>query len=303
MFLQLLAAISMLTGVHDLYPSASPDGREMVFQSNRTGATALWISKSDGTNPRLVFDGGKIGTEPVTPSWSPDGRSIVFSMARLGSTDPNACDIYVLDVATKRVIRLTDLAGDNSHPHWSFDGKRIFFNSAKATPDLRAPWGKQWIDIYSMAADGSDLKRITNCKSICTFPWPSPDGRWVVYRRVTDVPGRNWDQTAITKDSEVFITATDGSLSRNLSNDRHFDGWPTWSPDGKWVVFTSGRDGVPNAGQVYRVHPDGSGLERLTNGRFSHAQPSFLGPHTLLVYREVEEDDTEVGGIASVNFP
>ena len=82
--------------------------------------------------------------------------------------------------------------GDDSHPHWTRDGKRIFFNSARATPDLKAEWGRQWIDIYSMAADGGDVRGIPTARRVCTYPVPSPDGR---FDRASQDRRHAWAQT------------------------------------------------------------------------------------------------------------
>lgn len=300
--LPLLAAVTALTTVRDSYPMLSPDGATLLFASNRSGAPALWVAKADGTAPRLLFGDSAAGSDPGTPVWSPDGKTIAFAMRPVGATDENESEIYTIAADGSGVTRLTAAPGDDSHPHWSADGKRIFFNSARATRDLTADWGKQWIDIYSMAANGSDVRRHTDCRTVRSYPVPSSDGRFIVHRKVVDGPGRNWDQSAINRNSEVFITAVDGSSARNLSNDPHFDGWPMWSPDGRWIAFASGRDGVANAAQIYCIHRDGSGLERLTSGPFSHAQPSFAGPDALLAYRELEDSQTEVGGIVRLDL-
>jgi len=299
----LLLAVTALTSVRDAYPASSPDGSLILFQSNRSGRQGLWVARPDGSNPRILFDEPKVGADPATPQWSPDGKRIVFAMRPAGATDENESEIYAIDPDGSHLDRLTYAAGDDSHPHWSANGKRIFFNSARATPDLKADWGKQWIDIYSMAAAGSDVRRVTYCHAICTYPWPSPDGRWIVHRRVIHSPGYDWSQQSVPTNSEVFITSADGSSTRNLSSDAHFDGWPIWSPDGRWIVWASGRDGVANSAQLYRVHPDGSGLERLTSGPFAHVQPNFAGPDAMLVYQEMEDGVAEIGGIARVSLP
>lgn len=301
-FAILVAIAAPLTSVRDAYPDLSPNGTTVLFVSNRSGRQALWIAKADGSDPRILFDDLAAGSDPSTPRWSPDGRDIVFAMRPAGASDENESEIYLVRADGKDLTRLTNAPGDDSHPHWSADGKRILFNSARATPDLKADWGKQWLDIYSMAADGSDVRRITDCKAICTYPWPSPDGRWIAHRRTVKTRGFDWSQHASTYDSEVFVTSVDGSATHDISNDPHFDGWPTWSPDGKWIAWASGRDGTENAAQIYRARPDGSRLERITAGPFSHAQPSFAGPDKLLVYQELEADGAELGGIARVQL-
>jgi Tol biopolymer transport system component len=95
------------------------------------------------------------------------------------------------------------------------------------------------------------------------------------------------------------VIRLDGSASRNLSNDQHFDGWPTWTPDGRWILFASGREGIANSGQVYRIRPDGTGLQQITGGPSGHVQPSVSADgRKLLVYQVVEQEGTELGQIA-----
>jgi TolB protein len=291
----LLAAATPLTAVADSYPDLSPDGRQLLFTSNRSGKSAIWIAAADGSGARLLFDGGTVGTSPETPRWSPDGTHIVFVMAPVGEDGGNAVEIYRMAADATNVRQLTATPGDDSHPHWSGDGKRIYFNSARATPDLSLPWLRQWHDIYSMAADGSDVRRHSECKSVCTYPTPSPDGQWLAYRRVTDTPGMSWDLTAAMRNSEVFVAKADGSSPVNISNSDAFDGWPIWSPDSRWIAFASNRGRIQAVGQVFAVRPDGSGLRQLTDGLMSHVQPSFAPDgKSLLVYRNVE-GDSEIG--------
>lgn len=290
-----------LTAVRDAYPHLSPDQRTLVFHSNRSGRQAIWLADADGSNLRMLFDGGDLGIEPGTPVWSPDGRQIAFAMRPADATDENESEIYLMEADGSDIRRLTSAPGDDSHPHWSIDG-RIFFNSARATPDLKADWTAQWIDIYSMAADGSDIRRHTDCQAVCTYPAPSPDGRSVAHRKTLGSAGLSWAQQSSPRNSEVFVTALDGSGSTNLSNSPAYDGWPTWSPDGRWLVFASNRDQLPNVGQIYAIRPDGSGLKRLTEG-LSKAQPTLSSDgKQLYFYENVETDQFEIGHIASTEI-
>lgn len=296
-------AETAVTAVRDSYPDLAPDGGKLLFHSNRSGRQAIWIARSDGSEPRILFDDPRIGSDPGTPRWSPDGTSIVFAMRPAGASDENESEIYAMAADGTRLRRLTRAPGDDSHPHWSGDGRRIFFNSARASPDLKADWSKQWIDIYSMAADGSDLRRHTDCKSVCTYPVPSPDGRFVAHRQVTATPGLTWELDPGLRNSEVFVTAVDGSGSANVSNSPAFDGWPMWSPDGRWLVFASNRDRVAYAAQIYAVRPDGTGLKALTRGALSRVQPSFSpNGRQLFVYESSEGADFEFGHIARITI-
>jgi TolB protein len=112
----------------------------------------------------------------------------------------------------------------------------------------------------------------------------------------------NWGQQPIERNSEIFIAALDGSGSINLSNSPAYDGWPTWSPDGRWLVFTSNRNQQPNVGQVFAIRPDGTGLTLLTDG-LSKAQPSLSHDgKRLYFYENVETDQFEIGHIASIEI-
>ena len=71
--------------------------------------------------------------------------------------------------------------------------------------------------------------------------------------------------------SSLFVSNADGSDEQKLT-EGYLDYNPVWSPDGQWIVFTSERNG---SADLYRMHPDGSGLERLTDNPAYDDQASF----------------------------
>ena len=76
-----------------------------------------------------------------------------------------------------------------------------------------------------------------------------------------------------------------------------------WAPDGLSIVFASNRGGGVNVGQIYRVRPDGTGLERLTQTPFSKAQPSFSADgKSLYLYENIEESGFEIGHISKIEI-
>ena len=273
-----------LTSVINSYPSPSPGGERVLFQSNRTGRWEIYVMDADGSNMVQLAD--RPG-DNVTPVWSPDGARIAFAASPGGNSD-----IYVMDAVGSEWKRLTDHPGDDSHPHWSPDGSRIVFNSPRTTPDLEADWSSQWHEIFGMSVDGTDLHQHTDHRTVCTYPSFSPDGTKIAHRKVTDTPGFTWDLSIGRRNSEVFVANLDGSNEVNLSTNAAFDGWPVWSPDGRQVAFASNRAGPANVGQLYLVNVDGTGLRQITGGPWSHAQPAWSFDGKRLYAYELQETET-----------
>lgn len=291
-----LPASRRLTSVINSYPSPSPDGLRVLFQSNRTGRYEIYVVNADGSGVVQLTD--RPG-DNVTPVWSPDGSRIAYA----GSPGGNS-DIYVMTADGREWKRLTDDPGDDSHPHWSANGRRIIFNSARTTQDPDADWSSQWHEIFSMNADGTDLHQHTDHHTVCTYPSFSPDGTKIAYRKVTDTPAFAWDLTSAQRNSEVFVADADGSNEVNLSNNAAFDGWPAWSPDGARIVFASNRAGPANVGQLYIVNVDGTGLRQITGGPWSHAQPAWsLDGKKIFAYELLETEAYEFGDVVVFDVP
>ena len=129
----------------DTSPTWSPTGQQIAFISDRSGSPQLWVMDSDGTNvQRLVTEGGHCDS----PDWSPDGRFIVYSWQ---APTQWRHDIYVIEVATGKIVQLTSGRGDNESPHWSPDGRHVTYQSTRTGT-------KQ---IFVMNADGKNLTQIT----------------------------------------------------------------------------------------------------------------------------------------------
>jgi TolB protein len=280
-----------LTKIVNSYPAPSPDGSRVVFQSNRTGVFQIYSMKADGSDVRQLTN---LPDDSYGPSYSPDGKLVAFAHGSNGKSD-----VYVMEADGSRVHALTTDGLDNSHPHWSPDGRRIVFNSSRTTPaGNRADPAKEQDDIFSIALDGSDLRQHTHCNAICTYSFLAPDLTKIVYRKVTNTPGLNWDLGEATRNSEIAVANADGSGERILTNNAAFDGWPTWCPDGKHIAFASNRLGPANHGQIFVMSADGSALQQVSTLPGSYVQPSWSADgQKIYAYEATEIGDDEWGDV------
>jgi Tol biopolymer transport system component len=227
-----------LTYVVHAYANFAPGDDSIVFQSNASGNWDLYTMRASGEGIVRITDDP---AADITPVYSRDGARIVFVSERRGNRDVMVCNA---DGSDPRF--LTDDPGHDIHPVWSAEGARIMFSSNRGNDDPAD------YDIYEMASDGTDLRRITSGPEVDTYSSRSPDGRKIVTRRV--IGGNN----------EVFVLDADGSNPVNLTSDaERYDGWPVWSPDGAWIAFASGRMGAGDH-RVNVVRPDGTGRAEAT---------------------------------------
>jgi TolB protein len=130
----------------DISPVWNPKtGNEIAFVSDRSGSPQIYIMSSDGTNLRRLITGGG---DASAPSWSPNGLFLAFHWRH---TDTGTYDIYVVEIATGRILQLTHDAARNESPGWSPDGRHLVFQSTRSGT-------KQ---IWTMLADGSNPKQLT----------------------------------------------------------------------------------------------------------------------------------------------
>ncbi|MDR3306901.1 MAG: Tol-Pal system beta propeller repeat protein TolB [Endomicrobium sp.] len=140
----------------DTSPSFAPNGQEIVFISDRFGYPQLYIMNVAGGNVKRLSTNGFCDS----PSWSPRGDKIVFTMRRGKSN----YDLYIYDLPTAKITRLTDQQGKNENPSWSPDGRFVAFCSNRS--------GKG--EIYIMAIDGSGTRKLTEIPGNSYTPAWSP---------------------------------------------------------------------------------------------------------------------------------
>jgi Tol biopolymer transport system component len=239
----------------------SPDGKEIAFNSDRTGDMNIWLlSTRDGAVRRLTKGAGG----DFQPNWAPDGKRVVFFSSRTGT--PN---IWQVEVASGALKQLTSAAAIDINPFYSPDGRWIAFQSDRS--------GR--LEVWVMAADGSGPRQLSHegvtghflrwnhAGDAVIFRCPTCDGNGMTMEvalnggpahplvksmggshlsfspdrtRIMDVVGHKvlWVSPIAGKPEKVF----------EFSDPAVRIDYPVWSPDGKWVLFDRFR---PQGGDIW----------------------------------------------------
>ena len=267
---------------HVVLAQSSPDcDGSIVFDSNRTGVSEIYVVNSDGSGERqLTFASVREDLSSVdfirlnlreqqelqeredfsrVPDLSPDGNRVVFNGNRQGQGP----GIYVLNCST-REDRLLIADAEAHSPRWSPDAAHIAFRKSDT--------------IFIVDADGTNLREIEGLPDFSSAPSWSPDGNqiafvsrgaltWEIFTielgsgrvqqltRTTDArissQGPAWspDGTKIAFDRvqdrnyDIYVMDADGSNVQRMTSNDKVDARPAWSPDGQQIVFHSTRDG------------------------------------------------------------
>ncbi len=222
------------TGTRDASPSWSPDGRNIVFVTDRDGNPEIYRVSADGSNPiRLTNNPASDGV----PSYSPDGSTIVFSSNRDGEWE-----VYKMNADGSDPVRLTNDVGPSFDPAFSHDGQKIVYVSGVYNSSTNPR------NLYTMNVDGSNQQQIPGPPNVPSqlynSPSYSPDGSKLIVSYTPDLfvnPPRNWTMNA------------DGT-GRTL-----FGGYiGSYSPDGSKVVYTNYLTSPGQPSLVFVANSDGS---------------------------------------------
>jgi serine/threonine protein kinase len=214
----------------DAFPSVSRDGT-IAFLNSRSRNSLLLHSLSDGASTTLGNDVSRLWA----PAFSPDGKDIAYSR---GEPD-GSWHIWSTATSGGEARQISSGKVPEIYPRFTPDGSSIYF----------CTFGKEPLSIWRVATKGGPATQVTppNAGSD-SYGDVSPDGRSLVFARTEN------------NVSHIYAAPTDGSgaARRVLEAPGTV---PRWSPDGKWISFS------PNRGfssGVFIVHPDGTGLRRLT---------------------------------------
>jgi TolB protein len=214
-------------GVFDLAPAWSPDGSTLAFarttlKGRRWRSEIVMRETASGAERTLVrVRPGRRFAQVGDPAWSPDGATIVYTHSRLdreADFRPLIRSVPASGGKARTVIR------DAQAPAWSPDGTRLAFASVRDRNGKRCGSHECHFagEIYTAAADGTGLRRLTVNEGDDAYPSWSADGSRILFSSDRNLP--EWDS------SEVYSIAADGSCLTWLTNGMPASAMAAWRP-------------------------------------------------------------------------
>jgi len=254
---------------------------QIYFVSDRTGHKEIWAMDYDGSNQHQITHLGSIA---LSPRISPDGSRIAFS----GLTK-SGWELMMYSVELSRVVSFPHMGGTNLSPAWSGDGTKLAFSSSRAGdpeiyvadasggnphrmttdkgPDVSPVWNRKTNaqiafvsgrtglpQIYTMEADGTNQQRMTDQGYAVSPNW-APNGQFLSFAWVRKYgPGEPGS-------SDLYLMDIASKQLVQLTHDCGRNDFPSWSPDGRHIVFQSNRSGSL---QIWTMLADGTKVQQLT---------------------------------------
>lgn len=224
-------------------PVWSSDGRRMLFHRD-TGQA--WPPVMEAPSPDARFHLLRAG---IFPTFAPSGDRVAFTTG-FSAFLHNGLMVTSTDGSNRWLI-YDDLEHNTVAPSWSPLGNLIAFGSGGAFAGSLGQ-SRQISNIAVVAPDGSGFRLLTKTEGNNGFPSWSPDGRRIVFR-LQDEKGKGL--RILDVETGQVTVLTDGNGNK--------DNFPTWSPKGDEISFSSDRE--EGDWEIYAIHPDGTGLRRITH--------------------------------------
>lgn len=293
----LLANLKQLTfGGENAEAYFSFDGKKLIFQSTQGySCDQIFTIHIDGTDRKLV----STGKGRTTCSYFlPGDQRVLYASTHLGGDEcppvPDRSEGYVWPIYESYDIfeanldgsdlkRITDNPGYDAEATVSPDGKRIVFTSVREGD----------LDLYSMNIDGSDVKRLTSELGYDGGAFFSPDSKKLCFRAAHPTKPEDIERykrllkkgLIEPRGLELYVMDADGSNRRQVTNNGKANFCPFFTPDGKYLVFSSNL-GDPKGREfdIYMVSVDGGEPTRVTYSEQFDGFPMFSPDGTKIAF-------------------
>ena len=187
-------------------PSLSPDGKRLLFMSDRSGTVEIWVSNRDGSVPVQLTSNHGCGT----PRWSPDGAWVAFD-----SGGDSGQGIFVISALGGTPRALVRDHFENSVPSWSRDGNWIYFGSNRGNSD----------QVWKVPASGGQPIQVTQNGGFAA--WESVDGKTLYYAKTR------------YENPEIWQIPVGGGMERMVAGAVRPKSWAAWSVTERGIFFAS----------------------------------------------------------------
>ncbi|MEG8947984.1 TolB family protein [Rosettibacter firmus] len=197
----------------------------------------IYIADSNGSNPRVLIGGDGYDAEATV---SPDGKFIVFTSTRSGDLD-----LWRYEIATGKLLQLTNTLGYDGGAFFSRDSKFIVWRASRPKGKDAELYKKllsegyvepKELNIFISDINGKNVRQVTNLPGANWAPFFHPDGKKILFssnHHSLKEGGRRFD---------IFMINIDGTNLEQITNSGNFDAFPMFSYDGKKLVFCSNRN-------------------------------------------------------------
>jgi Tol biopolymer transport system component len=282
-----LTLVALSAGTAQAWPGLNG---YVAYGSNRTGSQFsddVYVTPLDVESPvRLTFRPPDDGQ----PAWSPDGRRLAFKSVQFGSNN-----LAVIDAdGTGETLLTRTFNFSEGQPAWSPDGTKLLYRRTPQNPLVQN--ADTWVlGIAGSAADPAHP--VTQPVLLRTgderYPSYSPDGTQIAFRGDLDLAEPSGDE-------EIYVMNADGTNVRQLTSNADFDSAPSWSNDGKQIVFERAPAGTFTPGieaqekDVYVMRADGTNVRRLTDSPGLDEGPEFSPDGAKIVFSSARDGQQEL---------
>jgi Tol biopolymer transport system component len=199
----------------DRYPRWSPDGTKVAYLANPEGNFDPFVmDRRDGRITQVI----RSPEDETDLSWTPDGRAIACGVEAKKPLGKQR-SVWLIDLNRGKKSRLVSgFSGSHQLPDLSPSLPQVVFTGKK---------GRGW-DVFLADLNDQSVRQMTQGGRSCR-PRFAPDGSWIAYV-----------SSAADGKGDIWVMQTDGSTPRRVTvRDESYDYFPSWSPDGRRIVFCS----------------------------------------------------------------